>query len=267
MPNTVDKVIAVAEAEVGYLEKSAAAYKRNPKVLYSKTEGAGEDNYTKYGKEMHDIYPKVMDFPAYWCDAFVDWCFYKAYGIATAKSLIGGNFDDYTVASATMYKRKNALDIFPHVGDQVFFTKNGQVSGCYHTGIVVAVDSKTIHTIEGNTSKASAVVRNGGGVAKKQYILAQYKNKLLFGHPKYDVMGTPTFIEGKNYILTACMNVRNSPSTKEGDKNIIESLPTGTRVNCKGVIKDTDGVRTWLQIAPQRYICACNAKKLYVREV
>ena len=185
--NTVEKVIAVALDEVGYLEKSKIAYKNSSGVLYSKTDGAGSDNYTKYGYEMHKIYPTVMDFPAPWCDAFVDWCFQKAYGISTAKSLLGGNFDDYTVASATMYKKHNALENIPKKGAQVFFTKNGQPSGCHHTGLVYSVDSAYFYTIEGNTSKASGVISNGGGVAKKKYSIRKYAGKVLFGYPKYDI--------------------------------------------------------------------------------
>ena len=30
-------------------------------ILYEKTKGAGKDNYTKFNKEMHDLYPSVMD--------------------------------------------------------------------------------------------------------------------------------------------------------------------------------------------------------------
>jgi len=185
--NTVDKVLKIASDEVGYLEKSKTAYLKNPDIIYQKTAGAGQDNYTKYGKEMHDIYPAVMDFPAYWCDAFVDWCFYKAYGVSTAKSLLGGNFDDYTVSSCKMYEKHNALGKSPRIGDQVFFTKNGNSSGCHHTGIVYNVDSEYFYTIEGNTSNTNAVVRNGGGVSKKKYRIKSYVGKVLFGHPKYDV--------------------------------------------------------------------------------
>lgn len=184
--NTAEKVIAVALAEVGYLEKSKAAYMTDHGVLHSKTDGAGQDNYTKYGADMHKIYPTVMDFPAPWCDAFVDWCFQKAYGTATAKSLLGGNFDDYTVNSCNAYKKHNALGDFPKVGAQVFFTKNGQPSGCYHTGLVYAVDSAYFYTIEGNTSSDKDVVANGGAVAKKKYKIRDYKSKALFGYPKYD---------------------------------------------------------------------------------
>lgn len=186
--NTAEKVINIALAEVGYLEKSKAAYIGNKDVLYEKVAGAGQDNYTKYGYEMHKIYPTIMDFPAYWCDAFVDWCFQKAYGITTAKSLLGGNFDDYTVASCSMYQKHNALGNVPKKGAQVFFTRNGKPSGCHHTGIVYKVDSKYFYTVEGNTSGASGVVSNGGGVAKKKYAMASYKNSVLFGYPKYDVI-------------------------------------------------------------------------------
>lgn len=189
--NTVDKVLDIAAKQVGYLEKSATAYKKDPSCLDEKTRGAGSDNYTKYGRDMHKVYPAVMDFPAYWCDAFVDWCFYKAYGKANAKGLLGGNFDDYTVASCQLYKDKKALDTIPTKGSQVFFTRNGQVSGCHHTGLVYKVDKTYFYTIEGNTSGASGVVSNGGGVAKKKYSISAYKGKVLFGHPKYDKASKP----------------------------------------------------------------------------
>lgn len=184
--NTVDKVIKVASDEVGYLEKSKIAYQKNPDIIYEKTAGAGNDNITKYGYDMNKIYPATMDKFSLWCDAFVDWCFYKAFNIATAKSLLNGGFDDYTVASCKMYEKHNALDKKPKIGDQVFFTKNGKSSGCYHTGIVYNVDSEYFYTIEGNTSNANTVVRNGGGVAKKKYKISSYSGKVLFGHPKYE---------------------------------------------------------------------------------
>lgn len=184
--NTADKVIKIASDEVGYLEKSKIAYQRNPDIIYEKTAGAGNDNITKYGYEMNKVYPTTMDKFSLWCDAFVDWCFYKAYGISTAKSLLGGNFDDYTVASCKMYEKHNALDNTAKIGDQVFFTKNGKSNGCYHTGIVYNVDSEYFYTIEGNTSNANTVVRNGGGVAKKKYKISSYSGKVLFGHPKYE---------------------------------------------------------------------------------
>lgn len=180
-----NKVIQIALNEVGYLEKSKMAYQKDPNIIYSKTNGAGLDNITMYNEEMHKIYPTVMDVKAPWCDAFVDWCFYKAYGVTTAKSLLGGNFDDYTINSCKMYEKHNALYTEPQIGDQVFFTKNGKSNGCYHTGLVYQVDNTYFYTVEGNTSSGNSVVANGGCVAKKKYSIVNYKNKVLFGRPNY----------------------------------------------------------------------------------
>ena len=179
-------VINIALSEDGYLEKSSAAYKKNKNIIYEKTKGAGSDNYTKYGKEMHDLYPAVMDFPAYWCDCFVDWCFYKAYGVSNAKALLGGNFDDYTVNSKALYVAKGAYikrgEGIPKKGDQIFFNNGTRVC---HTGIVYDVDKTYVYTVEGNTSVGSAVVANGGGVSKKKYAL-NYNKIDGYGRPPYE---------------------------------------------------------------------------------
>lgn len=183
-------VIGIAKAELGYLEKRDG----NLKYLYDKTANAGDKNYTKYGKEMHEIYPSVMDYPAYWCDSFVDWCFMQAYGVASARSLLRGNFDDYTVASANLYKKKNAwksAGIVPEPGWQIFFTNDKRIC---HTGIVIDYDAnaKVVTTIEGNTSSASDVVANGGCVAKKVYAV---------NHPKIAGYGVPAYGDG-NFAFT-----------------------------------------------------------------
>ena len=135
-----DAVINIALNEEGYLEKSKLAYSANKNIIYDKTAGAGSDNYTKFGKEMHDILPAVMDFPASWCDAFVDWCFMKAYGKEKAKELLCGNFDDYTVNSAGYYKKAGRwFTKNPVVGDPIFFKNSQRIC---HTGIVYKVDKR-----------------------------------------------------------------------------------------------------------------------------
>ena len=278
--NTVDKVLAIAADEVGYLEKSAAAYKKDPSCLEEKTRGAGSDNYTKYGRDMHKVYPAVMDFPAYWCDAFVDWCFYKAYGVTNAKALLGGNFDDYTVASCQLYKNKNALDTTPTVGSQVFFTRNGQVSGCHHTGLVYQVDATYFYTIEGNTSGASGVVSNGGGVARKKYSIAAYKGKVLFGHPKYDKADGTTKTETKadtktgaktesaekldtslsgTYTVTASsLNLRSGAGT---GKAVLTAMPKDAAVQCYGYYTSVSGTK-WLYVVYGKYTGFASSKYL-----
>lgn len=192
--NTVDKVLKIASDEVGYLEKSASAWnKYGTGCLYKRTEFAGYDNYTKYGYEMHKLYPKTMDFPAAWCDAFVDWCFYAAYGDKDARRMLGGEFDDYTKASTDLYIKAErfyyAKTSKPKRGDQIFFSKNGTFSGIHHTGIVERVDKTRVYTIEGNTSTGDDNVEpNGGGVHRKSYLMTNEKI-YGYGRPNYDVTG------------------------------------------------------------------------------
>ena len=171
------KVIDIALDEVGYLEKASN------KDLDFKKANVGYNNYTKYGRDMHKLYPSIMDFPAAWCDCFVDWCFYKAYGVANAKALLGGDFNDYTIASSQLYKNKNAWYSSPKVGDQIFF-KDSSGKIC-HTGLVYKVDDKRVYTVEGNTSSTEGVVANGGGVFKRSYSLS-YNKIAGYGRPKYD---------------------------------------------------------------------------------
>lgn len=173
----ITQVICLAESEEGYIEKASN------KNLYDKTANAGSANYTKYGKEMHALQSN-MDYPAAWCDCFVDWLIYQAVGkdLAKAKAVLCGDIDDYTVYSANYYKKAGRWGTTPTVGDQVFFTdKNGTIS---HTGLVIAVSDSKITTIEGNTSSASGVVANGGCVRRKTYDKT-YSRIAGYGHPNY----------------------------------------------------------------------------------
>ena len=178
----IDKsaVISIAKQEIGYLEKNDG----NLRYLYSKKENAGYKNYTKYGYEMHKLEPQVMDYPAFWCDAFVDWCFYKAYGYQKAKVLLGG-FDDYTRGSVQKYKDMGCYHAGVKgisAGDQIFFVNNSNT--VCHTGLVIAVGEKTITTIEGNTSSEPGVMPNGGAVRKKSYAVT-YEKIHGYGRPRY----------------------------------------------------------------------------------
>lgn len=158
----IELLLATAFAEEGYLEKSRQAYLDDPSCLDQKEKGAGFDNYTKYGRDMHELCPDVMDFPAPWCDAFVDWCFYKTFGLENAKHLLGG-FDDYTVNSAHFYQERDQwYETDPKAGDQVFFRNEKRIC---HTGIVYQVDEDYIYVIEGN-ARNDSTIENEGGVVK-----------------------------------------------------------------------------------------------------
>lgn len=183
--NIVDKVIKIASDEVGYLEKKSNSN------LYNKIANAGYGNYTKYAHEFDTKYVGFYNGKkngyAY-CDVFVDWCFVQAYGVETAKKLLCQPNKSYGASctySSTYYKNKGRFHTKdPKVGDQIFFLDSSKRS-VVHTGLVYHVDKKYVYTIEGNTSGASGVVANGGGVCRKQYALS-YSRIYGYGRPNYD---------------------------------------------------------------------------------
>jgi LysM repeat protein len=184
----VDKVIKIAKAEVNYKEKETNSQ------LDSASANAGDENFTKYARDLD----KVTDFyngrkqGCSWCDIFVDWCFYKAYGVTNARKLLcqpkksAGAGCKY---SMQYYQAKKQFYTSPVVGDQVFFANSSGEAG--HTGLVVDVIGNYVYTVEGNTSTASGVVDNGGMVAQKRYSVKNTKI-LGYGRPKYDVQPTLT---------------------------------------------------------------------------
>lgn len=249
-----DLVINIAKAEVGYLEK------KNNSQLDSKTANAGSANYTKYGRDMHAIYPTVMDFPAPWCDCFIDWCFYKAYGVTNAKGLLGGDFNDYTVASAQLYKNKGAYikrgQGNPKVGDQIFFKNSQRIC---HTGLVVKVTPTYVYTTEGNTSSAAGVIANGGCVREKSYLLT-YSGIDGYGRPKYDI-DTPSTgvvkakidaaqlfsksIAGTYKVTASALHLRAGAGT--GNTSLL-TMPNGATVKCFGYYTAVNGTK-WYYVS------------------
>jgi hypothetical protein len=135
----------------------------------------------------------VCDEHAPWCDAFYDWLCMKLFGTATAKSLLNGNFDDYTIASANMYIKHKAWVYGDfELGDQVFFSHDDtQVSQTYHTGMFLRYEGERTVTVEGNTSTARGVVANGGAVCVKDY--NRRKNQIVgAGRPNWKLCGKLT---------------------------------------------------------------------------
>lgn len=184
-------VIDIALAEEGYLEKRSNSNLDHP------TENAGSGNWTKYARDIDNIpgfyNGKKNGYP--WCDCFVDWCFIQAYGAVTAKQLLcqpDNSAGAGCTYSAMYFKQHGQFHTSnPQVGDQIFF---GNSSESTHTGLVWKVDSEKVYTIEGNTSGASGVVANGGGVCRKSYSL-NYSRIYGYGRPKYGngaVVITPT---------------------------------------------------------------------------
>lgn len=192
----IEKLILIAKNEIGYLEKKSNIQ------LDDKTANAGSNNYTKYWRDIKSSYQGQP-----WCAAFVSWCFMKAFGLDKAKKLLKHWPYVYCPTMSELF----ALNSYPKIGDIVIFYHNGTFT---HTGVVTAVIGDKFYTIEGNTSGASGIIANGGGVCAKSY----YNSKLpgtKFCTPDYSLVTSSTETtntEGGSYMFT--------PETvKSGDKN------------------------------------------------
>ena len=179
------KVIDIALAEVGYLEKASN------KNLDDKTANAGKANYTKYARDLDSMsYFNGRKNGFDWCAVFVCWCFVEAFGKAEAVKLLcqpTNRKENYSAGcgyARSYFKAKGQLHDTPQPGDQIFFW-NATKTKVAHTGIVKSVDKTYVHTIEGNTSTAAGVVANGGGVCEKKYKLDNSRIQ-GYGRPYYE---------------------------------------------------------------------------------
>lgn len=184
----IERLLEVARQEIGYLEKSWVAYNENPEIIYDKYEGAGRDNVTKYAKEMDDL--EVYNTPKQgysWCKIFIDWCMFESFGLDRATQLLYG----WTAGVTETYNWfTNNGQIFtePEIGDMIIF------GDCDHIGIVTDYDDERVYTIEGNTSGATGLVANGGGVAAKSYSRNSSYIK-CYARPEYEEMQSPIRIQ------------------------------------------------------------------------
>lgn len=177
------KVIDTALAEVGYLEKASTS------ELDDKTANAGDKNYTKYARDLAQVsFYNGGKQGAAWCAVFVGWCFYTAYGKSAALSLLcqpsSGNCGAGCKYVRQYFRNKGQWHTSgPQAGDVIVFYSSDK-SSYSHTGLVYKVDSSKVYTVEGNTSGASGVIANGGGVCKKSYALG-YARIAGYGRPAY----------------------------------------------------------------------------------
>ncbi len=178
MENTVKKLIDQAAKWVGYLEKRSNAH------LDDFTANAGSNNYTCFARDYREhTSGNYQGQP--WCAMFVSEVFVQAFGLDTAKMLLCGSLYHYCPTGVEQFKKAGCFSRTPEPGAVIFFT-NGKRA--YHTGIVTEVTATRVKTIEGNTSGASGVVENGGGVCRKSY--SRTDSKILgYGLPPWSKLG------------------------------------------------------------------------------
>lgn len=237
----IEKVLGIAIAEEGYLEKSKAAYQADKTVLDRKTDGAGSDNYQKYARDLYDVkYFNGNKQGVEWCAVFVSWCYFTAFGREMALKLqcqpSSGNCGAGCTSASNYYKNKKQFFSSPQPGDQIFF-KASNGNGYGHTGIVEAVDSKNVYTIEGNTSAGKSVIPNGGSVCRKSYALNNSKIG-GYGRPDWSLVDgkadEPTEVFPYYAIVMAdsgkTVNLRKSASSSASILKAV-SIGSGVTVN------------------------------------
>lgn len=244
----VERLLSVAGAEVGYLEKATNAQ------LDSPTANAGSTNFTKYARDLDamGVYHAAKNGFA-WCDIFVDWCFVQAFGLEAALKMTGqpkGGYGAGCTESANYYRRMGRFfqrAANPQPGDQIFFSNDGGRSMA-HTGIVERVAAGMVYTIEGNTSGASGVVANGGGVCRKCYSLT-YSRIGGYGRPDYTIAEEVDTMTGKEIYdaLQEYLKEQSAPAWAQAE--LTEAVALGI----------TDG-KNPMQLIP-RYQAAIMAKR------
>ena len=146
MSYTAEQVLEIARNEIGYKEKETNSQ------LDNKTANAGDENYTKYARDLAQAgYYQASKQGFEWCDMFHDWIHYIAAGrnADEAQKVIcqSGPYGAGCGFSAQYFKDAGRFYTSnPQPGDQIFFNKYA------HTGIVEKVENGIITTIEGNSN-------------------------------------------------------------------------------------------------------------------
>lgn len=146
-------VITLARSQVGYREgRSADGHWNNVQKYSGEVPGLGWSNGFA------------------WCAVFASWLFHRL-----------GIDAPITAACATgvaWWKARHRWSEYPAIGAQVFFGAGGGV----HTGVVIAYDTVTITTIEGNTNDSGSAEGNG------VYIKTRHRRDPYvcgYGYPAY----------------------------------------------------------------------------------
>lgn len=202
------EVVAVALSQIGYKEKATN------KNLDDNAANAGSANWTKYARDLYAAKYYNGNKNGYaWCDVFVDWCFFKAYGATEGQRIEcqTGDCGAGCTFSMQYYQAKGRFDKNPKVGDQIFFRYSGS-SGADHTGIVVEVTSSQIVTVEGNS----------GDQVKKNTYARTYGCIIGYGHPLYDET------DGTTAAPTPAAETKKTEATEKAVSVSLKQLSQGS---------------------------------------
>lgn len=240
---TVDKLIAIATAELGYKEKKSNSN------LDSKEANAGAGNFTKYARDLaaKGYYNGSKQGYA-WCDVWADWCFLQlCEGDAVAAQAMQcqtGPLGAGCLYSAQYYQQQGRWSKTPVLGAQAFFYAGGAIN---HTGIAVGVNGNIVTIIEGNTSEQ---------VAKRTYNIND-ASIAGYGLPKYDEPASEKPVEEEQEIFTPYkvkitakkLNVRSEPNMDSPVIKIIQQGEIKTIIAEENSFGKLDEEEGWIMLA------------------
>ena len=181
----VDRLLATARAEIGYIEKETNAH------LDDKTANAGDGNWNKYARDLDALgwstTARRTAMPGATSSRTDASSRPSAWNWACSCSAKPRRGWGWLLRLRQLLQAKGQFHTSgPQPGDQIFFTKDGGKT-MYHTGIVEKVAGGRVYTIEGNTSSAAGVVENGGCVQDKSYPLT-YSKIGGYGRPDFSIV-------------------------------------------------------------------------------
>ncbi len=217
----INQMIAVAQKEIGYIEK------KNKNSLDDKKDNAGGENFTKYWRDVKQDYQGQP-----WCAAFVSWVLMKAFGLEKAKKLLKHWPYVYCPTLGNLFRRYAN----PQKGDIVIFYRSGRFR---HTGIVTKVQGDQFWAIEGNTSSTSGIVENGGSVCEKSYYNRQLPGT-KFCRLDWSVMSTVSSTEKIKAPQTRALSLK-FPQVAKGYSGVaVSMLQTMIGTPVTGIWKEED---------------------------
>lgn len=180
----MNKVIAIAKQEVGYVGKQSREH------LYDKTLNAGSNGFSKY---FVDIFPNEFHRP--YCMAFICWIYVQAYGVENSKKILYfKNGFTYICSQAANNFRKNNrwYKKTPIVGSLMFLKVQSWIS---HVVLITEITETKIIGISGNVLDCNHI----GHVSEDCYS----RNDIRiagYGIPNYSILKNQEISKGENII-------------------------------------------------------------------
>lgn len=246
----IARVVQIANAQVGTAETPKGSNKNKFAAFF--------DDLRKSGVKIYN----GLKNGASWCDVFADYCYIMATSVEIGPKMIYQPLNGCGAGcrfSAEYYRNHKAWFNEPEVGDQIFFGKVGEES---HTGVVVKVTPKMVHTVEGNTEnmvKAKSYQKSAARIAgygRPNWELAVKEENKEDSEPAAPIATKPadkTPAASSKKVITAIENpkstdpkfarkfkvatngrilrLRQGPGTNYA---IMAKMPKGSTVKCDG---------------------------------